>query len=85
MSADMSTSWDDAAYTHYVVVDDASWKLDKRIESGWHFRSDALDHVEDSARFFADTGARVLARRTLKSYGLDPKNNEHWYTIGGVK
>lgn len=54
-------------YTHYVVLPHGE------IESGWSYRSDAMDHLrEEGARL---RGARVLAKRSLH---VDPDDDFNW-------
>lgn len=46
-----------------------------RIESGWDFRNDAVDHVRDLPK---GSKVRIVARRTAKSLGIDPSNKAVW-------
>ena len=64
---------DNPEYTHYVVT------ADGRINSGWHYASDARDVLkEDKHGGPSGPGARVLARVTLVRMGKDPKVNANW-------
>ena len=58
---------DQKGYEYYVV-------LPRGIESGWEYREDAKEQLSE----LSCPGARVLARKSLVSRGLYPKDNKNW-------
>ena len=56
-------------YKFWVVADG-------KIQSGWEYKEDAQDGLEDHPK------GKVLTRQGLKSKGLDPDNDAHWFTQG---
>jgi hypothetical protein len=53
-----------------------------RIDSGWEFREDAKDRYTEVSET-DDMKAKIVAKVSLKSWGLDPDNNDDWITSEG--
>lgn len=62
----------DRNYIYWVVVNN-------KIESGWEYREDATDHLEDLP---PGKKGRVYSRIGLKKFNLNPDNDSDW--LGSV-
>ena len=83
------------AYTHYVVVWPADFEGEPRgtvsgserpgarIDSGWEFRDDAKDRYNEVAES-EDVKAKIVAKVSLKSWGLNPDSNDDWSQGDGL-
>jgi len=68
---------DQKGYSFYVFD-----TVKNKILSGWEFRSDAKDYVDEKAV----PGLKIYTRSFLKSKGIDPKKNDSWGSeLGLVK
>jgi hypothetical protein len=59
-------------YKFWVVVDG-------KIESGWEFREDAKDQLENIPSGWYLGKAKVLAKAGLRQLGLDPDDDNAWH------
>lgn len=64
-------------------------KKHAKIETGWSAKEDAKDRYTEIVDVesegtgpFQDMKAKVVAKSSLKSWGLDPENDAHWYAGG---
>ncbi len=71
---DESKKLNQGGYEFYNLLSDG------RIESGWEYKEDAKDHVENDAP--KDKRGKVTTTRGLKNKGIDPDDDSNW--VGGV-
>jgi hypothetical protein len=69
----------DNEYMFYVLImdeKDSNWK----IESGWEFKEDSLDRAKELLEdgLFTKETLKVVTKRTLKKYSLNPDNDDCW-------
>lgn len=60
---------DQKDYKYYVLC-----KKSNKILSGWEYREDARDFVEETGR----KDLKIYTRSYLKRLGIDPKDNSNW-------
>lgn len=58
-------------YKYYVVN-----RINRKIESGWDFREDAVDRQKELRT--AHGIFRVFAKRTVLMFGIDPNDDNNW-------
>jgi hypothetical protein len=66
-------------YMFYVLImdeKDSNWK----IESGWEFKEDSLDRAKELIEdgLFTKETLKVVTKRTLNKYSLNPDNDDCW-------
>lgn len=74
-----SFSLNNDEYMYYVLIvdkTDSKWK----IESGWEFKEDSLDRAKELIEdgLFTKETLKVVTKRTLKKYSLNPDNDDCW-------
>ena len=64
---------DKSTYAFFVVVKPEGTGF--QLESGWDTMQEAKDMVKELPRYL---NPKAFGKNSLKSMGLDPKNNNHW-------
>ena len=69
----MSEGFNEPGYKFYVVIGG------NKIESGWEYKEDAKDQLGELPS--EQRPGKVFQRLGLKKLGLDPENENDWYTV----
>jgi len=77
------TGNDNPAYQWYVLAVPTG-HVRPRIESGWESKEDAKGRLAEARTETLWTKLALLARRSVVSAGLDPRDDAHWLTAADV-
>lgn len=70
MTAKKEEKANDPEYIYYVLN-----KEGNRIRTGWTCKEDAVDGKEDDDPEYA---GKIVHKKNLKNYGIDPEDNKFW-------
>ena len=74
---DGARKFNQKTYAFYIVADG-------KIESGWDYREDAVDHKKEGLPDKLKATAKIVAKVSLKGHGLNPDDNASWMTTSAA-